>query len=101
MAGKNVHFLSQVMLTLMAQDHSPRFLFLNFLKNFCLFLMKKNSVLFILNDTNLPNNFIPHPSLRVAALDFPLSHAPHCVQGQLMVSEMLGAPARVYPQHPH
>lgn len=43
MAGKNVHFLSQVMLILMAQDHCPRFLFLNFLKNLSLFDEKKLS----------------------------------------------------------
>lgn len=47
--------------------------------------------------TSLTVLFLTHP--RVPALDFPLSHAPYCVWGQLMVSEMLGAP--VYPQHPH
>ena len=61
--GERVHFLSQVILTLLAEDPCPRFLFLNLKKTFLSLWLKKtpqNSMLFILN-ANVPDSFIPHP----------------------------------------
>lgn len=62
--GERVHFLSQVILTLLAEDPCPRFLFLNLKKNISVSVVKKkktqNSMLFILN-ANVPDSFIPHP----------------------------------------
>lgn len=44
--GERVHFLSQVILTLLAEDPCPRFLFLNLKKTFLsLWLKKKNTKL--------------------------------------------------------
>lgn len=54
-----------------ARDCCPRSLFLNLFKNLSLISRKLNVFLHKLH--NLPDNFIPHPFLRIPALDFPFS----------------------------